>query len=84
MVVDNGSTLKECETNNLRIIHNPNYGGSGGFTRGLIENLKSKTNDYVLLMDDDIDLEPSALEHTYGLLCGLKEEYRESFCQVQC
>lgn len=79
LVVDNGSTLEELETDNLRIIHNPNYGGSGGFTRGLIENLKSKTNDYVLLMDDDIDLEPSALEHTYGLLCGLKDEYKESF-----
>lgn len=79
LVVDNGSTLEEVETDNLRIIHNPNYGGSGGFTRGLIENLTSKTNDYVLLMDDDIDLEPSALSHTYGLLCGLKEEYKESF-----
>lgn len=79
LVVDNGSTLEKVETDNLRIIHNPNYGGSGGFTRGLIENLKSKTNDYVLLMDDDIDLEPSALAHTYGLLCGLKDEYKESF-----
>lgn len=79
LVVDNGSTLEKVETDNLRIIHNPNYGGSGGFTRGLIENLKSNTNDYVLLMDDDIDLEPSALVHTYGLLCGLKDEYKESF-----
>ena len=79
LVVDNGSTLEKVETDNLRIIHNPNYGGSGGFTRGLIENLKSKTNDYVLLMDDDIDLEPSALAHTYGLLCGLKNKYKESF-----
>ncbi|MCQ2373171.1 MAG: glycosyltransferase [Phascolarctobacterium sp.] len=79
LVVDNGSTLEECETDSLRIIHNPNYGGSGGFTRGLLENLKQKTNDYVLLMDDDIDLETSALEHMYALLCGLKSEYKESF-----
>lgn len=79
LVVDNGSTLEKVETDNLRIIHNPNYGGSGGFTRGLIENLKTKSNDYVLLMDDDIDLEPSALAHTYGVLCGLKDEYKESF-----
>lgn len=79
LVVDNGSTLKEYETNNLRIIHNPNYGGSGGFTRGLIENLKSKTNDYVLLMDDDIDLDITVLERTHSVLCGLKKEYRDSF-----
>ncbi len=79
LVVDNGSTLKKCKTEYLCIIHNPNYGGSGGFTRGIIENLKIKINDYVLLMDDDIDLEESSLEHTYGLLCGLKGDYKDSF-----
>ena len=79
LVVDNGSTLNELESQNLRIIHNPNYGGSGGFTRGLIENLRTKQNDYVLLMDDDIDLDTTSLNHMYGLLCGLKEEYKESF-----
>lgn len=79
LVVDNGSTLNKLESKNLRIIHNPNYGGSGGFTRGLLENLKTKQNDYVLLMDDDIDLDTTSLNHMYGLLCGLKEEYKESF-----
>lgn len=79
LVVDNGSTLEEVESDNLRIIHNPNYGGSGGFTRGLIENLKSKTNDYVLLMDDDIDLDITALERTHSLISSLKDEYKESF-----
>ena len=79
LVVDNGSTLEECETEYLRIIHNLNFGGSGGFTRGIIENLKTKINDYVLLIDDDIDLDTSVLERTYGLLCGLKDDYKESF-----
>lgn len=79
LVVDNGATLKECENDYLRIIHNPNYGGSGGFTRGIIENLKNKTNDYVLLMDDDIDLDTTVLERTHSLVSALKDEYRESF-----
>ncbi len=79
LVVDNGSTLKECKNDYLRIIHNPNYGGSGGFTRGIIENLKNKTNDYVLLMDDDIDLDTTVLERTHSLVSALKDEYRESF-----
>ena len=79
LVVDNGSTLKEVENDNLRIIHNPNYGGSGGFTRGLIENLEKKENDYILLMDDDIDLEVSSLDRMYALLCGLKDQYMDSF-----
>lgn len=79
LVVDNGSTLDEIEQNDLRIIHNPNYGGSGGFTRGLIENLERKENDYVLLMDDDIDLDATAIERTHSLLCGLKKEYQDCF-----
>ena len=30
-------------------------------------------------MDDDIVLEPSAIERTHSLLCGLKEMYEDSF-----
>lgn len=79
LVVDNGSTLEEIEQEYLRIIHNPNYGGSGGFARGLIENLDRKENDYVLLMDDDIDLDTTAIDRMHALLCGLKKEYKGSF-----
>ena len=79
LVVDNGSTLEEKETEYLRIIHNPNYGGSGGFTRGLIENLRLQKNDYVLLMDDDIDLDAIILEKTHSVLCGIRKEYSDSF-----
>ena len=79
LVVDNGSTLPTCNTETVKIIHNPNYGGSGGFTRGLMEELRSSSNDYILLMDDDIDLDPTVLNHMYGLLCGIREGYKESF-----
>ncbi len=79
LVVDNGSTLAEKEEKSFRLIHNRNFGGSGGFTRGMIEYVEKGTVDYVLLMDDDIILEPSAIERTHSLLCGLKEKYRESF-----
>lgn len=79
LVVDNGNTLKVCEKENLKIIYNPNYGGSGGFTRGIIENIKNDKNTYVLLMDDDIQMDTSVLEKTYSLLCGLKMKYKDSF-----
>lgn len=79
VVVDNGRTLEKVDSNKLKIIHNPNYGGSGGFTRGIIENLENDNNDYVLLMDDDIDIDTTALERTYSLLSALKDEYKESF-----
>lgn len=79
LIVDNGSTLPTCNTETVKVLHNPNYGGSGGFTRGLLEQLRYNKNDYVLLMDDDIDLDPTVLNRMYGLLCGIKEEYKESF-----
>ncbi len=79
VVVDNGRSLEETNRDNLKIIHNPNFGGSGGFTRGIIENLENNINDYVLLMDDDIDIDTTALERTYSLLSSLKDEYKESF-----
>lgn len=78
-VVDNGSTLPEEKQDKFCILHNPNYGGSGGFTRAMIEYVEKGNVDYVLLMDDDIALEPSAIERSQSLLCGLKEEYKDSF-----
>lgn len=44
----------------LRIINQANLGGSGGFTRGMYEAVQSE-HDYVLLMDDDILLEPVSI-----------------------
>jgi len=79
LVVDNGNTLEEMQSDRFRIIHNRNFGGSGGFTRGMIEYVEQGMVDYVLLMDDDIVLETSALERTFALLSGLKEECRDSF-----
>ena len=79
LVVDNGRTLDPVQTSTFRIVHNKNFGGSGGFTRGMIEYVERGKVDYVLLMDDDIVLEPSAIERTHSLLCGLKETYEDSF-----
>ena len=41
----------------LRIVHQGNIGGSGGFSRGMYETVKAGRSDYVLLLDDDIVLE---------------------------
>jgi len=78
-VVDNGSTLPEERSSRFRLLHNPNFGGSGGFTRGLMEYVNGESVDYVLLMDDDINMETSVLERTHSLLCSLKNEFAESF-----
>lgn len=79
LVVDNGNTLEKQNKEGVRIIHNRNFGGSGGFTRAMIEYVEDAQVDYVLLMDDDIALEPSVLERSHSLLSGLKKEFQDSF-----
>ena len=45
----------------LQVIEQDNLGGSGGFTRGLYEALEHTDADQIMLMDDDIRLEPDAI-----------------------
>ncbi|MFZ3454394.1 glycosyltransferase [Arthrobacter sp. 7Tela_A1] len=44
----------------LRIINQANLGGSGGFARGMFEAVESGS-DYVLLLDDDVVMEPESI-----------------------
>jgi galactofuranosylgalactofuranosylrhamnosyl-N-acetylglucosaminyl-diphospho-decaprenol beta-1,5/1,6-galactofuranosyltransferase len=47
--------------NLLRIHDQPNLGGSGGFSRAMHEALTSTDCDQILLMDDDIVIEPDSV-----------------------
>jgi galactofuranosylgalactofuranosylrhamnosyl-N-acetylglucosaminyl-diphospho-decaprenol beta-1,5/1,6-galactofuranosyltransferase len=38
----------------LRVIEQPNLGGSGGFSRAMAEAVSKGASDYVLLLDDDV------------------------------
>ena len=80
-VVDNGKSLvlpNELK-DKIKLISNRNYGGSGGFTRGMIDTVESATDSYILLMDDDIHFDGSSIIRTHSLLCGLKPEYKKSY-----
>lgn len=44
----------------LRVVDQPNLGGSGGFSRGMAETLDAGA-DAVLICDDDVEVEPEAL-----------------------
>ena len=82
--VDNGRTLTDKLTDSFddrfHFYSNPNTGGSGGFTRGLMEVLDHKGKwSHVLFMDDDIIIEPAALKRTGSFLKMLKPEYYEYF-----
>ncbi|MDN5667624.1 MAG: glycosyltransferase [Renibacterium salmoninarum] len=54
----------------LRIINQDNLGGSGGFSRGMLEAVDNGS-DYVLLLDDDVMVEPESISRllTFAELC---------------
>jgi galactofuranosylgalactofuranosylrhamnosyl-N-acetylglucosaminyl-diphospho-decaprenol beta-1,5/1,6-galactofuranosyltransferase len=45
----------------LHVIEQGNLGGSGGFSRAMDETLRAGTSHYVLILDDDIRLEPESV-----------------------
>ena len=81
-VVDNGRTLdkKDIEGYHIKLHPNKNTGGSGGFSRGMIESLRQEPQaTHVLLMDDDVLIIPESIRRTYTLLTLLKDEFKDSF-----
>lgn len=45
----------------LQVIRQPNLGGSGGFSRSMVETLQRPESDFVQLLDDDVRIEPESL-----------------------
>ncbi len=45
----------------LVVIDQENLGGSGGFARGMLEALRTQGIEHVMLMDDDVRLEPDSV-----------------------
>ena len=70
---DNGKTLdmNKLSSAHIHIVQNKNTGGAGGFTRDLIEILDANNAGmeitHVLLMDDDIVIDPESLLKTYRI-----------------
>jgi galactofuranosylgalactofuranosylrhamnosyl-N-acetylglucosaminyl-diphospho-decaprenol beta-1,5/1,6-galactofuranosyltransferase len=62
-IIDNGQSLEEIVDENIHLIPNKNFGGSGGFARGMLEVTTNSRYDYshVILLDDDILISPIAL-----------------------
>ena len=84
-VSDNGKTLdpNRVPSENIHIFPNKNAGGAAGFTRDMIEVMNANKNGdtitHIILMDDDIIIEPEAIEKTARILSLLKEDYKEAF-----
>ena len=82
-IIDNGRTLdpEDFESEYMELLHNENTGGSGGYTRGMIEAINDKDfkPTHVLLMDDDVLVLPEAFVRTYSLLALLRQEYSNRY-----
>ncbi len=71
VVVDQGTDLVSAQpgfdeaaavlADRLHLVRQPNLGGSGGFSRAMLEGLRSERSTYVLLLDDDAISEPEAI-----------------------
>ncbi|GAA1513407.1 galactofuranosylgalactofuranosylrhamnosyl-N-acetylglucosaminyl-diphospho-decaprenol beta-1,5/1,6-galactofuranosyltransferase [Agromyces terreus] len=45
----------------LTMIEQPNLGGSGGFARSMSETLSAGESDFIILLDDDVTVEPESI-----------------------
>ncbi len=68
LVVDNGGDTDEVGFSRGRVIKNKNYGGAGGFSRGLLEVMEGDLSSHVLFMDDDATIFPESLRRTLAAL----------------
>ena len=83
-ITDNGRSInmEKLTTPDISVFYNPNVGGAGGFSRGLLEISRKKEEEHLtnaIFMDDDIEIIPEALLRTYRMLRILKEEYKGAF-----
>lgn len=51
----------------LQIVKQPNLGGSGGFSRAMLETLARPESGFVQLLDDDVRIEPESIRRSVTL-----------------
>ena len=81
VVVDNAKNVvlpNSLSKGKVVLVPNANLGGSGGFTRGLMEAKKLGVS-HVFMMDDDITLLPEIVDKALSLISCLKEECKDNW-----
>lgn len=74
IVVDNSQNICSDEAQGITLIPNDNYGGSGGFTRGLLHLKDQGDFTHCLFMDDDASCEIESIRRAYSLLSFSKTD----------
>ena len=84
-ISDNAQTLNQQDValcDKIHVFLNRNTGGAGGFTRGMIEIMKCREErgiTHVLVMDDDVIINPDSIYRTFMILSLLKDQYEDAF-----
>lgn len=74
IVVDNSRDIESVEALGAVLISNRNFGGSGGFSRGLLHLVDDGSYSHCLFMDDDASCEIESIRRTYALLSYASHE----------
>lgn len=77
-IVDNGRTVEPFNYRNIHLLSAPNYGGSAGFTKGIMAAEKNTHTTHFLLNDDDAELDPEVLFRTVAICSILRKELAEA------
>lgn len=67
-IIDNGQTLPDIDDERITVIPNKNYGGAGGFGRGMLEIYSNTKYNHVVFCDDDAVYEPDAFLRLFNFL----------------
>lgn len=78
IVVDNARTLSQSDfSGDVALVGNDNNGGSGGFKRGMETAAQIGGFTHFVLMDDDVEIEFTAIQKMLNFLRFLKPEYKD-------
>lgn len=78
-VVDNAGTLSDVPDDcRIHLIRNRNYGGSGGYARGIFEIRKNGRFTHSVFIDDDTVLDFESVYRLYSFLSYQKDEWKDS------
>lgn len=81
-LVDNAGTLPESvKSERVHLFRNPNSGGAGGFSRGMMEAERSDCT-HILLMDDDLVLHGDILKRAWRIAAFLNDKCSLSAAMV--
>ncbi|MBE5830260.1 MAG: hypothetical protein E7306_00795 [Butyrivibrio sp.] len=84
IIADNSKTMEiqKLPEGRAYIFPQDDLGGTGGFARGLTEALRMKSKHgytHIIMMDDDVCIEPEIFERIYSFLRLEKKEYNNAF-----